>query len=201
MASEFYTIAQKAQKKQAKLKDRVKEERNSLRYRKFIATIIKLIVSKDDKRLTNNDIKTISLTIYKRYDKLRHIRIRSTLSQGIVKTDINNELQRIYTDAGLSKDALKPLLESIKSWIDDKKDITNALKLVDKIERANNLGLNNTITARTTETIDYSKVGKDGQPAQKVVKTLELTKTDAISSLEGRDNSKADDNVPPVIID
>ena len=89
------------------------------------------------------------------------------------------------------------MLNLAKDTAIEKKDVNNLLKIVEKYESAANLTHKNTITARTTETIDYSKVGKDGQPAQKVTKTLELTKNEAISSLESHDKDKVDDNVPP----
>jgi len=176
---------------------RQKYDRQQLRTIKLIAEAVKLIISSDNKRFDNKDIKDLSLRVYSTYNKFNHIRIRNTLMRTDVQDTINNELLRIYSEAGLSKDEIKPLLENVKSWIIEKKDITNGLKLIDKIENVNRLSQNNTITARTTETIDYSKVGKDGQPAQKVTKTLELTKNEAISSLESHDKDKVDDNVPP----
>ena len=182
---------------QTRLKEKKSKEYRGLRYKKLIAEIVKKTVESGNPKLTNNDIKEISLKIYKSNDKIKCSRVKSMMQQEIVKNDVNNELQRIYTDAGLSKDALKPLLESIKIWIDEKKDIANALKLAEKIERANNLTQGSSITARTTETTDFSKIGKDGQPAQKVVKTLEITKSEAIRDGISSDQTDVDSKPQP----
>jgi len=191
------------QKKLVKYQDRRgKHKIQKLRYIKLVSETVKHIISNNDKRLSNNDIKEICIKVYKKYDKLKHVRVRNELSQGVTQNKINNELQRIYTDAGLSKDALKPLLESIKLWIDEKKDVTNALKLVDRIESANNLVQKQSISARTTETTDFSKIGRDGQPAQKVTKTLEITtksdkSEDNIDSNNAPGSLESPDNEPP----
>jgi len=188
-------------KKAKKLKDRRAEERNTLRYKKLIAAAVNLAVKNNSLRFTKDDIKTISLSIYKSYNKLKHIRVYNQLTSEITKQDINKALIDFYAQAGLTKDESIKMLNLAKDTAIEKKDVNNLLKIVEKYESAANLTHKNTITARTTETIDYSKVGKDGQPAQKVVKTLELTKNDSISSLEGHDKDKVDDNVPPDIID
>ena len=119
------------------------------------------------------------------------------MTSEITKQDINKALIDFYAQAGLTKDESIKMLNLAKDTAIEKKDVNNLLKIVEKYESAANLTHKNTITARTTETIDYSKVGKDGHPSQKMVKTLELTKSEAISSLETGDNSKVDDNVPP----
>ena len=184
-------------KKVQKVKDRQAEERNTLRYQKLIAAAVNLAVKNNSLRFTKDDIKTISLSIYKSYNKLKHIRVYNQLTSEITKQDINKALIDFYAQAGLTKDESIKMLNLAKDTAIEKKDVNNLLKIVEKYESAANLTHKNTITARTTETIDYSKVGKDGQPAQKVVKTLELTKNEAISSLESHDKDKVDDNVPP----
>ena len=184
-------------KKAKKLKDRRAEERNTLRYKKLIAAAVNLVVKNNSLRYTKDDIKTISLSIYKSYNKLKHIRVWNQLTSEITKQDINKALIDFYAQAGLTKDESIKMLNLAKDTAIEKKDVNNLLKIVEKYESAANLTHKNTITARTTETIDYSKVGKDGQPAQKVVKTLELTKNESIGSDISLDNGKGNDNVQP----
>jgi len=185
------------EKKQKKFQAyRQKYDRQQLRTIKLIAEAVKLIISNNNKRFDNKDIKDLSLKVYSDYNKFNHIRIRNTLMRTDVQETINNELLKIYIEAGLSKDEIRPLLENVKSWILEKKDIANGLKLIDKLETVNNLAQKNSFTARTTETIDYSRLGKDGQPAQKVTKTLEISKNTSDIMPENeektRENTQAD---------
>ena len=56
---------------------------------------------------------------------------------------------------------------------------------------------NNGVKATYKETTDFSKLGKDGQPAQKVTKTLEITKNEAIRDDMSNDLNKVNDSVSP----
>jgi hypothetical protein len=183
-------------KKINELKQTRRNFRDSLRYKKLISLTAQQIIRKDTLRLNDSDYKEIAFKLRNRTDKLLISRIRQTLHQEIVKNDVSNELIRIYTEAGLSKDEIKPLLENVKSWIIEKKDITNGLKLIDKIEKVNNFD-NNGVKATYKETTDFSKLGKDGQPAQKVTKTLEITKNEAIRDDMSNDLNKVNDSVSP----
>jgi hypothetical protein len=109
MASEHFTIQGKAQKKLKKLRDNKADEKNSFRYKRLIAETVKIILKNNTELLSNNDIKQISLKVYNKYDKLKHLRVRNQLNSLPVKQDINAELQRILTDKGI-----KPLLKSVE---------------------------------------------------------------------------------------
>ena len=177
---------------QTRLKEKKSKEYRGLRYKKLIAEIVKKTVESGNPKLTNNDIKEISLKIYKSNDKIKCSRVKSMMTQEIVKNDVNNELQRILTDAGFPKDKLKELYTNAEKYANDKKDGNLLLKIAEKIERANNLTQGSSITARTIETTDFSKIGKDGNPAQKVVKVLEITKNEAIRDDIGNDQGGVD---------
>lgn len=157
--------------------------RNRLIYRKLLASIVKKIIERDTFRLNDDDIKTISKEVYKKTSSIQIKVIKRIMNADVVKQDIKQELQRIYTDAGLDKKEIKPLLESIKTWIVEKKDITNGLKLVDKMESVHNLAGNNQMKVSQSQIIDYSKVDEAGNPAVKEVKKIE-TSTNNIENNE-----------------
>ncbi len=186
------------QRKASKLKERQPNEFKQLRYSKLIGEVVKKIVKNDSKVLKKNDLSEICIKVYGSTNKIKEIRVRKVIESTIAKQDVDNELRRIYSEAGLDKEELKVLLSDAKQWIKEKKDITNALKLAQMIGVANNLTENNGVKATYRETTDFSKLGKDGQPETKVTKTLEITKNEAISSLETADLNKVDDNVSPL---
>ncbi|MFA6309730.1 MAG: hypothetical protein WC677_08385 [Clostridia bacterium] len=183
--------------KQKKLKKHQDKFRNSFRYKKLIAEAVKTIIANDSLVFSKDDIKAISNKVYKRADLLVCGRVRSTLNQEMVKIDVNNELQKILNEAGLDKNKLKTIYETVEQIANDKKDGNLLLKIAEKIERANNLTENNSTRATYRETTDFSKLGKDGQPAQKVTKTLEITKNEAIRDDMSNDLDKVNDNLRP----
>ncbi len=183
-------------KKQAKYRAyRQQYDRQQLRTIKLIAGAVKRIIKNNNKNLSNNDIKELCLTVYGKYDKIKHVRVRNQLSQEAIQTSINTALIEFYSSAGIDKEEAVKLLNLAKEIAKEKKDVTNLLKIVEKYENAANLTHKNTITARTTETIDYSKLGKDGNPVQKVTKTLEVTQdasiADAQNGAKTRQNTEA----------
>jgi len=196
MASEFYTIEEKAEKKLKKLRNSREEETKTFRYKRLIAAMVKVAIRNNSLRFTQNDIKEISLIVYKSYNKLKHIRVWNQMTSELVKKDVNTALIEFYSSAGLDKNEATALLKLATETAKEKKDVTNMLKIVEKYENAANLTQKSIITARTTETIDYSKL-VDGQPSQKVVKTLEISKNEAQGLIETVDNEQGNDNVQP----
>lgn len=162
------------ERKAQQVKERRENRPNSyrqLRYTKLIAETVKRIVKNDNKILKKNDLSEICIKVYGKTNRIKEIRVRTMLNSDIAKNDIDNELQRIYTDAGLSKDEIKPLLANIKAWIEEKKDITNAMKLVDKLEKTHNLEQKPDIKAH--ETLEFNSFSslKDNKP-DKITQTL-----------------------------
>lgn len=177
---------------------RQKYDQQQLRTIKLIAETVKKIVKNNDKRLSNEDIKDLCLRVYGKYDKIKHIRVRNSLAQELMQNKINTALIEFYSQAGLNKDEAIKMLNLAKDTAIEKKDVNNLLKIVEKFESASNLTGNNGVKATYKETTDFSKLGKDGQPEVKTTKTLEITKNEAISSLETDDLNKVDDNVSPI---
>ena len=165
-------------RKLAKLQTyRSETERKSLRYKKLIAEIVKYIVLNNDKYLTNNDLKQISIKVYKKHDRIIHQRIRSMMTQEVVKNDINNELQRILTDR-----AINPLLKVVdltqrgEEVAKNTSDFINVAKFYKEIaEIEPKKGAKATYQEKT---IDYSTIGKE----KITTKTIELSNSDAITS-------------------
>ena len=203
MASEFYTIEEKAQKKIKALKSRKGEEYKSLRFVKAVAATAQRIIEKDFKKLNDNDYKDIALRIYKRNDIITISRIKNMMNTDIAKNMINSELVTYYNQANLTKERIPDLLKKVEEYADLKKDGNLILKLVEKTENVNNLTQKQSITARSSETIDYSKMGKDGNPLKKVTKTLEMTTNEAITSEMSVDKqaSKNNDSLDSDVID
>ncbi len=171
------------QEKQKKFRQyRQKYDQQQLRTIKLIAETVKTIVKNDNKNLSNNDIKELCLKVYHKYDKIKHVRVRNTLNTEITQNKINEALISFYSSAGLNKEEAINLLNLAKETAKEKKDVTNLLKIVEKYENAANLTQKTATRATYSETTDFSKIGKDGQPAQKIVKTLELTNEQAIAS-------------------
>lgn len=189
------------QRKASKLKERQPNEFKQLRYSKLIGEVVKKILKNNSKILKKNDLSEICIKVYGSTNKIKEIRVRKVIESAIAKQDIDNELRRIYSDAGLDKEELKVLLSDAKQWIKEKKDITNALKLAQMIGAANNLDHNNSVKATYRETTDFSKIGKDGQPVVKTSKTLEITKNEATGTLESTDPVQGNDNVSPEKVD
>ncbi len=100
------------------------------------------------------------------------------LNNEIVKQDVNNELQRILTDAGFDKNKLRELYQNAEKYANEKKDGNLLLKIADKIEKANNLTNNGTVNVSQTQTIDYSNLDSEGQPLvttkRKITETVSL---------------------------
>lgn len=115
--------------------------------------------------------------------------------KGIVKQDINSELQRVLTDAGLNKDKLKEIYENALKFATEKKDVTNLLKIADKIEVANNLKPTEVKqTERVTEKITEVSGKLDDIQAER---TYTITRQiDARDKAENTDNMTNCENEP-----
>jgi len=184
------------EKKLDKYQDRREKHKiQKLRYIKLVGETVKTIIRNNDKRLSNNDIKEICLKTYKKYDKLSHVRVRNELSQEITQKLVNQQLMSFYSKADLNEETAKDMLKQTIEIAKEKKDGNLLLKIVEKYESAANLTQKHGITARTTETTDFSKIGKDGLPAQKVVKTLEVTTSEAIREATTSDVDIVDSQV------
>lgn len=187
-------------KRESKSTSKYKPEhfRQSLRYKKLIAQTIKLIINKNDKRLSNEDIKSICLSVYNKYDKTCHIRVRETLNQDIVKNDINSELQRILTDKGI-----KPL-EKVVFHAEKASD--SAKSTSDHIQTARFFReLADIQPVQTTETREFKSFSdyKDNKPSKiKQTVTAQIpqvsqneTENEAIRDVEGEENKQGNDNI------
>ncbi len=174
------------------------EEQKSLRFIKTVSATAKKIKERNTKKLNYNDYKDITNEVYKKSDIISISRVRSMMSTEIAKNMINQELIRFYNEAELNESEAIKMLKLAKDTAIEKKDIGNLLKIVEKFESASNLTVNNGVKATYRETTDFSKLGKDGQPEVKTTKTLEITKTEAIGSLETDDLNKVDDNIQPI---
>lgn len=178
------------QAKQKKFRTyREKHNQGQLRTIKLIAATIKLIVKNNSKNLSNSDIKYLCEKVYSKYDRIKHVRVRNMLSQEIVQNKINTALITFYSnilDETVARECLKIAIDTAK----EKRDVPNLLKIAEKYENAANLTQKSSVTARTTETVDYSKIGKDGLPTSKVVKTLEISNiTDQVAQDEHNDGA------------
>ena len=181
-----------------KVKD-LKENKHvtKLHYLKLVGKTAQKIVEKDTKQLNINDYKDIARQVYNKDGYILARSIKRTMETAPARQMINSELISIYNEANLSKHEIKPLLDQVKTWIIEKKDVTNGMKLIEKIEKVNSLLENSTVNVSQTQIIDYSKIGKDGQPAQKVVKTLEITKSEAIRDGISSDQTDVDSKPQP----
>lgn len=179
--------------------EQLKKNKHStkLHYLKLVGKTAQKIVEKDTKQLNINDYKDIARQVYNKDGYILARSIKRTMETLEARQMINSELISIYNEANLSKHEIKPLLDQLKQWIIEKKDITNGLKLIEKIEKVNNLIDGGTVKAHYSETTDFSKLGKDGEPTKKVTKTLEITKNEAIRDDISNDLDKVNDNVQP----
>lgn len=182
-----------------KLKNKQDKFRNSFRYKKLIAEAVKTIINNDSLVFSKDDIRAISDKVYKRQDLLVCGRVRSTLNQELVKADINTALIEFYSSAGLDKKEAINLLNLAKEMAKEKKDVTNLLKIVEKYETAANLTHKNAVNVSQTQIIDYSKLGKDGLPTVKTVKTIETTINNAQDCDIRQDQEQVNDNTQPIV--
>lgn len=143
-----------------KLQDRRLSERKSLRYKKFVAETVKYIIKNNDIYLSNNDIKEIAINVYTRYDKIIHQRIRSMMTQEVVKNDINSELQRILTDRGIKP--LDKVIDLTQRGEEAAKNTSDFISVAKFYKEIAEIEPKKGAQARYSEkTIDYSTIGKD----------------------------------------
>lgn len=170
-------------RKQIKVKEKRDNRPNDykqLRYTKLVAEVVKRIVRNDSKILKKNDLSEICIKVYGQTNKIKEIRVRKMLDAPIVKNDINEALMRFYTNAGFNQETAEKLIKNVLTWIDEKKDTGNAIKMIEKYETAANLAQKSASKATYSETTDFSRIGKDGNPALKVTKTLEMSTDQSI---------------------
>lgn len=172
-------------KKLAKLQTyRSETERRSLRYKKLIAEVVKYVISNNDKYLTNDDLKQISLKVYGRYDKIVHQRIRSMMTQEVVKSDINNELQRILTDRGIKP--LEKIVDLTKKGEEVAKNTADFISVAKFYKEIAEIEPKKSAKATYQErTVDYSTIGKE----KITTKTLEVN-TDQAAITDVIDSTK-----------
>ncbi len=167
-----------------------------LNYLRLLGETAKKIIQKGSKQLNINDYKDIALKVYKKNGYILARSIKRMMETDLARTQVNTALIEFYSQAGLNKDEAIKMLNLAKDTAIEKKDIGNLLKIVEKYESASNLSDNKGVKATYRETTDFSKLGKDGRPEVKTTKTLEITKNEAIGSLESNDKEVGNDNVP-----
>lgn len=149
---------------------------NKLHYLKLVGKTAQRIKEKDTKQLSLQDYKDIGNEVYKiPTNGIKARSIKRMMEQPPAKQLINAQLIKLYDESGLSLEDAKKLLEIAKSAAIEKKDVTNLIKLAEKIERAHNLVDNNRVNVSQTQIIDYSKVDEAGNPAVKEVKKIETS--------------------------
>jgi uncharacterized protein HemY len=151
------------------------EEYKSLRFIKAVSETAKKIKERNTKKLNYNDYKEITKKVYKRDDIITISRLRNRMKTEIAQNMINQALITFYNQAELNEEEAIKMLKLAKDTAIEKKDVNNLLKIVEKYESATNLTHKNAVNVSQTQIIDYSKLGKDGQPAVKTVKTIETT--------------------------
>jgi len=132
-------VEEQYERKCAELRDWMKEEYNSLRFIKAISKAVQIIAKKDKKLLSYKDYQQISLECYKTTNKYRVEKVKKMLNMPVVREKINTQLVELYSKAGLSKDEIPELLIKVKEYAEEKKDGNLILRLVEKIEKANDL--------------------------------------------------------------
>lgn len=143
--------------------------RRTLKYQKLIATIVKIILSNNDKLLSNKDINEISTLVYNRNDAITKQRIRSMLNNEIVKKDIDNELQRILTDRNIKP--LEKTVDLVQKAEDKAKSTSDFIQTARFYKELAEISTNKQ-TIEQKETIDYSKFDDKGNPQVKVTRSV-----------------------------
>lgn len=75
---------------------------NTLRYKKLIHLIATKIIQKDTQILNKHDIDEISRALNEKTSYYRPDTIRRIMKTEIAKTDINNELMRLFAEKGIN---------------------------------------------------------------------------------------------------
>ena len=153
---------------------------NTKEFRKSIARVCE-IIEKEHRKPTLSEYREIAKEIYKTDTLIKARSLKRMMSTEESIKRIDTQLIAYYSGIGYDLEKAKELTKEAEQFAREKKDAALLLKIAQMILAANNLTQSSTITARTTETTDFSKLGKGGLPAQKVVKTLEITKSEAIT--------------------
>lgn len=184
------TPEQRANDALSKLKTKRVDHFKSLKYKKLIALVAKTIVKHNDIQIENKYYSEILRTLYNRDDKLIRVRVKRMLMSDIAQKDLNNELMRILSDAGLGKDKLKEIYGNSLLFATEKKDVTNLLKIAEIIRVANNLVSNEHVNSPKQQfntQINYSELRQDSPDTD----SNEITQTkESDSTTENSENEQ-----------
>jgi len=157
---------------------------SKLPYVKLIGQTAKKISEKNSKQLNIQDYHSICRVVYGKSNYVLARAVKRMMSEVEAKQKIDNELISIYANAGLDKTAIQDLISDIKTWIKEKKDIGNAIKMLEKLEKMHNLDKSNSIQATQTATFSNFSDLREGKPTKISPITVKVTQTaqlDAIS--------------------
>lgn len=147
-------IREKYIEKLSRMKKSLQLEFNKVRFQKAIAEAAKIIYEKGSKNFNEGDWKRITEVYYNQVDKIKTIRLKRLMSQEIVKYEINRTLRELYLREGIDEDEIIELYKLAKEYAKEKKNSSDIIKLMEKVENAFNLQPDR---VKTTRQIDYSE--------------------------------------------
>lgn len=159
-------LQEQAERKLEKLKKTNNSQYHTLNYKRLIKRIAKKIIEKNTQVLNKDDLLDIAKHLTLNASYLHVNSIKRLMKTEIAKKDVNNELMRILDEADLTKDKLKEIYKNSLLFATEKKDVTNLLKIAEKIERANSLVTNDQLSAPKQQyntQINYSELRDNDQ--------------------------------------
>ena len=165
-----------------KLKDRVKEDHNSLRYQKMIAATAIKILEKNSKILSIEDYKDIALKIGKKPDKITAVRIKRQMTEDIGMERVNSKIQELLIKEGLDD---KKYAELIKKAENVAKSTKDYISIANEIKEMHDL-MPQKKRIIEERRVDYTKYLDKGKQTSTAKQTITTNETPSIE--EHRDN-------------
>jgi len=132
-------IQEQADKKKEQLTKAALKHYTKLDFIKMVGQLAQIIVDKDKKTLTLQDYRQVARDVYKIDTSIKARSLKRMMSTDIAKNMLNQELVRLYANAGLTKDSISTLIKEANEYATDKKDGNLKLKIVEKLEKAHDL--------------------------------------------------------------
>jgi hypothetical protein len=182
-----------------------RKERHLNTYKELllISATVKVMLERQSLNLTRKDYEQICLSVFQHISYSKRVQTYYMINDLERKQTILSEVQKILIARNI-----KPIEKSLDLAVKGEevaKNTSDYMQLSRYYKDLSEIEPKSTNKATYSETTDFSKIGKDGTPAVKVTKTLEISgtgentlKTEENSSIrsdKNEDNAEGNDNV------